>query len=67
MKNNLPIGRALRDARGARSAQECASAAGVATQTWYEIEAGKANPTVATLEKMASAVGRRLTVGLTKK
>jgi DNA-binding phage protein len=36
----------------------------VATRTWYEIEAGKANPTVATLEKMATALGMRLVVTL---
>lgn len=51
--------RALREARGI-SQQQIAQIAGIPRPTWANIESGEANPTLAVLTRVASALGARI-------
>lgn len=56
------IGRAIREARGNRSQKELALAAGIGPDSWSEIETGKSEPKLSTLERIAGALGLTLAV-----
>jgi transcriptional regulator with XRE-family HTH domain len=56
LANNV---RALREARGV-SQQQIAQIAGIPRPTWATIESGEANPTLAVLTRVASALGARI-------
>lgn len=51
--------RALRETRGI-SQQQIAQIAGIPRPTWANIESGEANPTLAVLTRVASALGARI-------
>lgn len=55
------IGRAIRDARAGRSQKLLAERAGIGQDTWSQVETGKNEPKLTTLERMAHALG--LTLG----
>ena len=51
------IGAILRAARGDRTINEIATAAGIDPSTWWRIEAGKVTPSVATLSAISRVIG----------
>ena len=63
--NHIALAIRLRSLRGERSQTEIASSLGMSYQAYQRLEnPRKANPTVKTLEKIAHAYGRELTISL---
>jgi len=63
--NHIALSQRLRDLRGERSQSEIAGRLGLSYQAYQRLENPvKANPTVKTLEKIARAYGRELSISL---
>lgn len=54
------IGRAVREARAGRPQKELADRAGIGQDTWSQVETGKNEPKLSTLDRMAQALGMTL-------
>lgn len=54
------IGRAVREVRADRSQKVLAEMAGIGQDTWSQVETGKNEPKLSTLDRMATAMGMTL-------
>jgi y4mF family transcriptional regulator len=64
MNNETPIGKQVRERRKALgiSQRDLSELAGVSLHTLSDIESGKANPTMATLERVLTPLGMVLSI-----
>lgn len=64
MNNETPIGEQVRERRKALgiSQRDLSELAGVSLHTLSDLESGKGNPTIATLERVLRPLGMRLSI-----
>lgn len=63
----IKVGKQIKQLRGKRPAYKLAIKGGMSPQTWNDIENGKGNPTLKTLEQIGKALGVRVEVGFKKR